>query len=197
MKSTPLPVAEGESSTFIAFEGSTRLARGSLAEAAIAAWRAHQRGPDRPVLVFDGETGAVVDLDLRGDETEILARHALPPGSAPVRGRPKLGVTAREVTLLPRHWEWLGSQPGGASAALRRLVDAARRAEGDAGRQRAAREAAYRFMRSTAGDLPGFEAAARALFAGDLDELRARMGDWPEDVRDETLRFARWNPLLG
>ena len=182
---------------FIVFEGSKRLVRGSLAEAAAAAWRAHRREPQRSVLVFDGRTGEVVDLDLRGDEGGVAARHRPAPDAGPIRGRPKLGVTAREVTLLPRHWEWLAAQPGGASAALRRLVDAARRSEGDAGRRRAAREAAYRFMAALGGDLPGFEAAARSLFAGDLDALQAHLSDWPHDIREETLQFARGIPLLG
>lgn len=195
MRSTSSPEADERAPIFIAFEGPARLARGSLAVAAVAAWRAHRRGSRGPVLVFDGETGAVVDLDLRGEEAEVAARHAAT--SAPARGRPRLGVTAREVTLLPRHWEWLGAQPGGASAALRRLVDAARRAEGEAGRLRARRDAAYRFMAAAGGDLPEFETAARHLFAGDLDALEASLAAWPTDLRDETLRFARRDPLLS
>lgn len=197
MSPAPFSEAHEPSSDFIVFEGSARLARGSLAEAAIAAWRAQQMGSQSPVLVFDGRTGEVVDLDLRGGEADVAARHAPTPGVAPSRGRPRLGVTAREVTLLPRHWDWLAAQPGGASAALRRLVDAARRAEGEAGRERAAREAAYRFMAALGGNLPGFETAARSLFAGDLEALRTALADWPEDIRNETLRFAGGNPLLG
>jgi hypothetical protein len=197
MISTPPADAGAQPRIFIAFEGPVRLARGSLAETAVAAWRAHQRGAQGPVLVFDGETGEVVDLDLRGEESEVAARHASGPASPQPRGRPRLGVTAREVTLLPRHWDWLAKQPGGASAALRRLVDAARNAEGDAGRERTTREAAYRFMLAVGGDLPGFEAAARSLFAGDLDALRANLARWPEDIRNETLRFTGANPLLG
>jgi uncharacterized protein len=188
--SSTAPAEPDEPPVFVTFDGSCRLARGSLPEAAVAAWRAQARGARGPVLVFDGETGAVVDLDLRGDETEVAARHAPSPAPAPVRGRPKLGVTAREVTLLPRQWDWLATQPGGASAALRRLVDAARRTEGEAGRLRAMREAAYRFMVAAGGDLPGFEAAVRALFAGDIKTMKARLADWPPDVREEALRFA-------
>jgi uncharacterized protein len=177
--------APSEAPPFLAFEGQTRLASGSLAEAALAARRAHMRGPVAPVLVFDGRTGAVVDLDLRGAEPEVLARLAPPPAPARGRGRPKLGVVAREVTLLPRHWDWLAAQPGGASVALRRLVEAARR--GDDGRAR--RDAAYRFMSALCGDLPGFEEASRALFAGDRARLRTRIQDWPPDARTEVLRF--------
>jgi hypothetical protein len=105
------------------------------------------------------------------------------------RGRPKLGVVAREVTLLPRHWEWLNAQPGGASVALRKLVDQARRANGDAERHRAARDAAYHFMSAMAGDLPGFEEGARALFAADRSGLAAAIAQWPRDIREEVLRL--------
>jgi len=107
------------------------------------------------------------------------------------RGRPKLGVVAREITLLPRHWDWLAAQPGGASATLRRLVENARRDGGADGRQRAAREAAYRFLSAVAGNLPGYEEALRALFAGDAAHFETQMADWPKDVRAYALRLAR------
>ena len=106
------------------------------------------------------------------------------------RGRPKLGVVAREVTLLPRHWEWLGAQPGGASVALRKLVDAARRANGDPDRSRAARDAAYHFMSAMAGNLPGFEEASRALFADDRRRFAALIAGWPGDIRDHIVKLA-------
>ena len=115
------------------------------------------------------------------------------------RGRPKLGVVAREITLLPRHWDWLNSQPGGASVALRKLVEEARRGSGDRDRIRSAQEAAYHFMSAIAGNLPGFEEASRALFAYD----RRRFGDliaaWPEDVRDHVIKlaFADLDPADG
>ncbi|TFI58698.1 DUF2239 family protein [Sphingomonas parva] len=163
-----------------AFVGTDLLARGPLAEVALAV-AAAEAGGARP-LTFSDDTGRVVDLDLRGSEEEIVARLA-GPDAAPVsrtRGRPKLGVVAREVTLLPRHWEWLNAQPGGASQALRRLVEEARK--GGAADPRQARERAYRFMSAMAGDLPGFEEATRALFAGDVESFRARMAEWPKDV---------------
>jgi hypothetical protein len=106
------------------------------------------------------------------------------------RGRPKLGVVAREVTLLPRHWTWLNAQPGGASVALRKLVEAARKGNGDGDRKRAGQEATYRFMHAIAGDRPGFEAAARALFAGDLGGLEDAIADWPHDVREHATMLA-------
>ena len=131
------------------------------------------------VFIFSDRTGGVIDLDLRGSHEEIRARHTPPPRSA---GRPKLGVTAKEVTLLPRHWDWLSRQKGGASATLRRLVEAARRMENDGSAQR--RDATYRFMSHMAGDLPRFEEASRALFAADRPALVEIMQHWPAAVAD-------------
>ena len=168
---------------YVAFAGLARLAAGDLAEVALAARRARDQDPHAAILVFDRQTGGVMDLDLRGTEPEVAARFARLEMSPARRGRPKLGVVAREVTLLPRHWDWLARQPGGASVTLRRLVEGARKADDGAGRART--EAAYRFMSAMAGDLPGFEEAARALFAGDREGLAARLAQWPADMADE------------
>ncbi len=174
---------------FVAFAGGARIAAGPLAEAAVAARWALDREDGAVVLVFDAATGEVQDLDLRGTEAEVRARYAPPPADAPKRGRPKLGVTAREVTLLPRHWEWLASQPGGASVALRRLVEEARKREAGSEAARLRRDAAYRFMSAMAGDLPGFEEASRALFADDGERLGACSRSWPQDIRDQLFRY--------
>jgi len=114
------------------------------------------------------------------------------PDSVPPRGRgrPALGVVAREVTLLPRHWQWLAAEPGGASVTLRRLVEAARKRGGGAADIRAAREAAYRFIAAMAGDRPGFEASTRALFAGDRAAFAARTQNWPVDIGDYARKLA-------
>jgi uncharacterized protein len=98
-------------------------------------------------------------------------------------------VVAREVTLLPRHWDWLAAQPGGASITIRKLVEAARKAGGEAGDMRARANATYQFMRTLAGDYSGFEEASRALFAGDKAGFTALIAPWPSDIRDELLRF--------
>lgn len=170
-----------------AFDGDRRLARGPLAEVARAV--AAAADPSR-ILIFRDDNGRSLDLDLRGTPEEVAARLAPAPEAAPRGpGRPKLGVTAREVTLLPRHWEWLARQPGGASVALRKLVEAAQRDPAE--EARAAREAAYRFLTTLAGDRPGYEEATRALFAGDAGGFRARISDWPADVRDHALTLAR------
>jgi len=170
-----------EAPSWTLFAGEQRLAAGGPAEVAAAAHAAHRADHEGPVLVFDDRTGRVVDLDLRGSAAEVAARYA-PAVAARPRGRPKLGVTAREVTLLPRHWEWLAAQPGGASVTLRKLVEQARRADDGASARKARQEAAYRFMSSMAGDLPGYEEAIRALFADDRAAFDAQIARWPADV---------------
>lgn len=179
-----------------AFAGQRLLVRGPLPDVALAVKEELEARAGTAVLAFDDATGRVVDLDLRGGNEDVIERFGLRLGSPeaddtvkPGRGRPRLGVVAREVTLLPRHWDWLAAQPGGASQALRRLVDQARAADEGRSARRAATDAAYRFMAAMAGDLPGFEEASRALFAGDEGRFRAEAAGWPADVRDHALRL--------
>jgi hypothetical protein len=143
--------------------------------------RAVDRGARSTLLVFDAHTSERIDLDVHLSDAELVRQVARPATRGP--GRPKLGVIPREVTLLPRHWDWLAEQPGGASAALRRLVDAARKTSGETDRVRKAREAAYRFISAMAGDREGFEEASRALFAGDQARFRKVIDKWPADIR--------------
>ena len=171
-----------------AFRGACRLAAGdalSVARALRAALEAEPDGP--PVLVFEDATGKAVDLDLRGSDEEVAWRLSPPPRGP---GRPKLGVVAREVTLLPRHWEWLNAQPGGASVALRKLVDEARKGSEAKDRVRRAQEAAYRVMLELAGDRPGYEEAVRALYAADRARFDALTAGWPTDLRDYVRALA-------
>jgi hypothetical protein len=165
------------------FSSSQRLAQGDLQTVAEAAHAALSPN-GRPPVAFSDLTGRVVDLDLRGTLAEVTARYAPVEPASPkaARGRPKLGVIAREVTLLPRHWEWLTAQQGGASAALRRLVDQARRDTIDSGRRREAQEATHRVMTTLAGNLPHYEDALRAFYAGDAERFEALTASWPDDV---------------
>ncbi|MCA6118410.1 DUF2239 family protein [Bradyrhizobium sp. WSM 1738] len=195
-------MADNTRSQFTAFIGQQRLASGPLAEVAIAVMNASRRPAAPPIIIFADATGQPIDLDLRGTERDVITRLPQPaPGPEAAtdettsteprgRGRPKLGVVAREVTLLPRHWEWLGAQPGGASVALRKLVDEARRANGDADRARVARDAAYRFMSVMAGNIAGFEEASRALFADDRRKFVGLIAGWPDDIRDHVIKLA-------
>ena len=195
-----------------AFDGRRLLLSGPLVEVALAVKAATDNSSSNAILVFDDATGRVIDLDLRGSKADIIERLSQPPqthagryrpraheATEPAkdesfeprgRGRPKLGVVAREVTLLPRHWDWLATQPGGASAALRRLVDEARRSGGTRQQNRTAQEAAYHFMLAMAGDLPGYEEATRALFEDDRSRLEQCIADWPQDVRSHVLHLA-------
>ncbi len=180
-----------------AFAGFQRIASGLAAEV-IAQLRATAPPPDVLVRVFDDATGTRLDLDLRPQAAAEPSPAPSAPSTPPPRavGRPRLGVVAREVTLLPRHWEWLNRQPGGASVALRRLVDEARHVHRERDALRAAREASYRVMTEMAGDLPGFEEAARALFAGDGKHFQLLIDPWPQDLKTylQQLSAAAWNP---
>ena len=181
-------------STYLAFAGHTRFASGLLPEVAAAVRTRLDAGETAPVAVFHASTGAPLDMDLRGTPGEVSAKAAAreeagrTEGSARTGpGRPKLGVVGREVTLLPRHWDWLAAQPGGASVTLRKLVEAARKEGQGPQAIRRAQDAAYRFMHALGGDLPGFEEATRALYAWDLERMASLIESWPPDVRDHTL----------
>jgi hypothetical protein len=171
-----------------AFVGSQIVASGPLEEVALAVKRHLHEHPGASPLIFSDATARPIDLDLRGSDEAVLQRldehpaHGAMPAARPP-GRPKLGVVAREVTLLPRHWDWLAAQPGGASVALRRLVDEARHANPVADRVRQSREATYRFMTAIAGNQPGYEEAIRALFAGDGARYHGLIAGWPADVQ--------------
>ena len=162
-------------SGLVLFQGARKIAQGPLGEVQAKALEARSTAPEAPLLAFDLATGRLTDLEGR------VEAEAVEPEPAR-RGRPKLGVVAREVTLLPRHWDWLAQQPGGASVTLRKLVEQARKTHAGADAQRARREGAYRFMSAMAGDAPGFEEASRALFAGDRGRLASLMAPWPADI---------------
>lgn len=174
----------------IAFHHARRIAAGPIGEAARAT-REQLGERAAEAQVFDAETSKPIDIDWRGSADEVVARLGAAPADVATggRGRPKLGVVAREVTLLPRHWEWLAEQRGGASVTLRRLVDQARQADSGTTRRRA-QESAHRFMSAMAGDAPGFEEALRALYAGDAARFDTFTLDWPADVREHARSLA-------
>src|ERR1700733_1280420 len=187
-------------SAYIAFEGDRRIASGDLYEVARAAKQMLDRRDDTSILVFDDASSGPVEIDFRGTVEEVLARlpdvvsTPVAPDDAPSAprgpGRPKLGVVAREITLLPRHWDWLAQQPGGASVAIRKLVEEARRTGEDKDRLRQAQETAYRFMSVIAGNKTHYEDAIRALFAGDPARFEQLIAGWPADVRDHASQLA-------
>jgi len=196
---------------FIAFEGESLIADGNQLEVALRLKKqgvepALRRGE---VLIFAGVDGRQIDLHLSGSEADIERRYgvaAATESAAPIvgaggmptiavtekksRGRPKLGVIGREVTLLPRHWAWLDTQRGGASATLRRLVDAERKASVDSDQRRASQDRANRFMSAMAGDLVGFEEATRALYAGNREGFETATASWAHDIRRIAVSMA-------
>jgi hypothetical protein len=187
---------------YVAFADQTCIASGDLAAVASEAKRTLDADGRPRVLILDAVTSEPVELDLRGTLDEAIARISpFPVKSTSERratpGRPKLGVVAREITLLPRHWEWLSEQPGGASVTLRKLVEEARRSTAGESAVRRAREACYRFMTIMAGDEPNYEDALRALFAGERERFDLLTQQWPVDVRAHARRLAAGSVLDG
>jgi len=185
---------------WIAFEGPRLLASGAPSDVASRVKQAFDEDPHAAVLVFDAGSSERIELSWHGSLQDVLrqlppiAQEIAEPAPEPVaprgRGRPKLGVVAREVTLLPRHWEWLNAQPGGASVALRKLVEEARRVHAGRDLARQSRESAYRFMSAMGSNLENFEEASRALFAGDRARFASLLRPWPAAIREHLLGLA-------
>ena len=190
--------------TCTAFKGTRRVASGNLLKVAGNVKEIIDQDEEASILIFDDDTSELVEVDFRGTMKDVLKRletlasvkesaDAAPASDRPARrgpGRPKLGVVSREVTLLPRHWDWLNTQPGGASVALRKLVEEARRVHSGKDKVRHSQEAAYRFMSAMAGNFPGFEEAIRALFAGDSERFDNLVASWSADIRDHARKLA-------
>ncbi len=189
---------------YSAFEGNQRIVSGDLSIVILQVKQVIDSGTQKPVLIFNDITSEQFEFDFRGTVDEVMQRlsiinitynadtanhqpcQKIPDGP----GRPKLGVVSREVTLLPRHWEWLNSQPGGASVALRKLVEMAKRDNEKSDRLRLAQESSYRFISVMAGDLPGFEEASRALFANNQENFNIIIAPWPNDIREHAIKLA-------
>lgn len=175
--------------TYTAFEGFQMLAQGRLDEVALKVKRRLKDDSTAQILIFSDSTGKEMDLDLSGSEKEIISRlkvfisadEVSSPSAGP--GRPKLGVVAREVSLLPRHWEWLSTQSGGASATLRRLVDEARKKSLSKESIKQSQEKAYKLMSALAGNLPDYEEALRALYRRDDHGFQRLIANWPPDLK--------------
>ena len=183
--------------SYVAFLRHDQIASGDLLTVALET-KHHLEATEGPMpLIFEEATGKQIDIDVRGSRADLEQRFAPGetaaeslPAKSGKRGRPRLGVTGREVTLLPTHWRWLDGQRGGASAALRRLVDKARRENRQTDRVRESQDRTYRFISAIAGDLAGFEEATRALYSGDSQRFTAETERWPADVRATAIRFS-------
>jgi hypothetical protein len=179
---------------YTCFAGTRRIATGPVQAVVAAAKTYLDDGGGETLLIFDDRTGRQVDFDFHGTPAQVLERLEDDPSFAsPARkvGRPRLGVTSREVSLLPRHWAWLETQPGGASGSLRKLVERAMKSGKEREEARRARDAAGQFMWNMAGDLPGFEEATRALYRKDTATLRELIAAWPADIRAHTLSLVK------
>jgi uncharacterized protein len=182
--------------TYSVFEGTTRLFRGTFPEVVLKVKERLGRADHSSLLMFSDDTGKTMDFNFQGSVKDVLkrleiyvSRQASPPPSGP--GRPRLGVISREISLLPRHWEWLASQPGGASATLRKLIEEARRKSMAHVSVKQIQERAYRFMSVMAGNMTGYEEALRALYKADRRNFLLHMQDWPPDVRTHAIELAK------
>jgi uncharacterized protein len=187
-----------------AFIGENCLASGDVREVAKKAKEATDKSKENSILIFDDSNGETVELDLRGKVDDVLKRldaaiakfeknlsaENEEPSGPKGPGRPRLGVISREVTLLPRHWDWLNNQPGGASVALRKLVEEARHANAGKDRIRHSQDAAYKFMSAMAGNLPGYEEAIRALFATNESGFKKAVASWPPDIKAYAVKLS-------
>ncbi len=192
-----MTTSEDQGLSYTAFKQHTRVASGELQEVALTLRGMVDSGDTALVLIFDDRDGKQLDIDLGGSIDDLAARFASDPPDNPKtdqppkkRGRPKLGVVGREVTLLPRHWEWLQSQRGGPSATIRRLVDEARASNRSLDRARHAQDSINRFISAIAGDLAGFEEATRALYRGERARFEGEIRSWPADIRSQVERWA-------
>ncbi len=184
--------------TICAFQAQSQLIRAPVMEVALLLKSAQNQSDNEPILLFDAETGRQLDLDISGSVEDIEKRYGLAEnepesmesGLVKRRGRPRLGVVGKEVTLLPRHWEWLEQQRGGASATLRRLIDQARKELSGQEQVRQSQDAAQRFMTAMAGNLPGYEEAVRALYARNKAQFEKETSNWPADIRQCARNFA-------
>ena len=187
------------SQQYSVFRGERLMVKGSLEQIKLSLKEATDHSDKATILVFDATDGRQLDIDLSagtGDSAAVsdsrsdaAGTESTVPAGKP-RGRPKLGVVGREITLLPRHWEWLDGQRNGASAALRKLVDQARKAEAGEQEVRLAQDSANRFMYAMAGNLQGFEEAVRALYARDKSRFEAETAPWPVDIRNCAREYA-------
>ena len=143
------------------------------------------------VPLGDAERDRIGKLAVELHEERFLARAGFR-----IAMRGLLALIAVEVARLAAARGRAGEgpvalEPTGATVdALRKLVEEARKANGDRDRHRIARDAAYHFMSAMAGNLPHFEEASRALFADDRRRFTSLIAAWPDDIRDHIVGLA-------
>lgn len=181
---------------YTAFENHKILCRGNLNQVILKVKKRIDKGSNASLIIFSDDTGKSMDFNFQGSEEDVLKRlvvfHKDPDSTESIGGpgRPKLGVVSREVSLLPRHWEWLATQSGGASATLRKLVEEAKKKTATLHETKASQERTYKFMSVMAGDLKGYEEALRALYRKDKKLFLMHIHEWPEDIREHSLELS-------
>ncbi len=185
-----------EQNTYTAFEGHKLLFRGKLHDVVLKIKKKLGKSDNSSVWIFNDLTGKIMDFNFQGSEKDVLKRleifsseDAKKASTGP--GRPKLGVISREISLLPRHWEWLAGQPSGASATLRRLIEDAKKKSQGSHNIKQLQERSYKVMSVLAGDLGGYEEALRALYKRDEKKFYQQMKDWPQDVKDHLNELSK------
>lgn len=181
--------------TYTAFDGTHRLVQGPLQEVVLKIKKRLGKTENSSILIFSDDTGKTMDFNFQGNEDDVLKRLEVyvskeEPAEVSGPGRPKLGVVSREVSLLPRHWEWLATQPGGASATIRNLIEEAKKKSSAHVSIKQVQERVYRFMSVMAGDLEGYEEALRALYKSDKKVFKLHVQDWPRDIKDHIFEMA-------
>lgn len=187
-----------EELTYAAFKKEKLIAEGDLKKVILKTKRELMRSPESAILIFSNETGKTMDFNFQGSENEVLSRLEvflepkieIDPKEKKV-GRPSLGVISREVSLLPKHWEWLACQSGGASAEIRRLVEKAMKQTQAASTVKMAQEKTFRFLNTIAGNFPNFEEAIRSLYRRDLNAFEQIIKFWPVDIKDHALHLSK------
>lgn len=185
-----------ETYSYTAFLGDAILAQGNLEEVVLKIKKQMGKADHSEALLFNDSTGKVMDFNFQGTREDVEKRLEVyrAPDSSPSRsgpGRPKLGVVSREVSLLPRHWEWLAAQPGGVSVTLRLLIEEAKKKSESSVTIKQLQERTYQVMFTLAGDLEGYEEAVRALYKKDRKNFLEHQSSWPSDVKKYILKVAQ------
>ena len=183
--------------TYTAFEDHKILSQGFLEDVVLKVKKRLEKSPESQIVIYSDATGKSMDFNFQGSEKEVLKRlevYTTPENTTEASsgpGRPKLGVISREVSLLPKHWEWLATQSGGASNTLRKLVEENMKKTSGVLTVKTAQERTYKFMSVEAGDLENYEEALRALYRKDKERFTSEIKTWPRDVQKHILELAK------
>lgn len=177
----------------IAFSGDIKISSGPILKVAEATKKHLIKKPNSDIQIFDHDTGQFLEVDFRGSLSQVVERmkKSFIIETEKIRGpgRPKLGVVSKEITLLPKHWDWLNLQANGASGSIRKLIDEAMKRNVAKDELKRSQNSVYKFMTIMAGNYPLYEEALRAFYANDNAKFKYIITNWPKDVRDHLLKM--------